>query len=138
MNRFHYSLYRLGAQSITLFSLRRVPDIFGLLQIIGPDMPRNCFPAGPALCAYLSRRAFFALIRKAFILPVPLSVCCTVWQAFILWADHDIQIFIIYIFVPFMEPLFGLETFVGQRRDPFPVYYLFADPRRFISCIFPL
>lgn len=52
----------------------------------------------------------------------PGSLFCR--SGFVLGTDHDIQIFIINIFIPFMKSFFGLETFVRQRRHPPTIHHL--------------
>lgn len=76
-----------------------------------------------------------ALISQTLILPISSPVGRAVQQALVFRADHDIQIFIIYIFIPFMKPFLRHGAFVRQGRDPPVIYDTLTDPRRFVPRI---
>ena len=110
-------------------------DIFCLFDIIRPDMTRDYLLTAPAFCTYVSGRTILTLVTQTFVFPISFPVCRAVRQTLIFRTDDDIQIFIIDIFIPFMESGFGHRSFIRQRREPPIVYHTFTYPRRFISSV---
>lgn len=112
-----------------------MPDILRLFYIILPDMAGYCLLTVPALRAQMSRLACFTLVTQTLIFPVALPIGRAVRQAFVFRADDDVQIFIIYIFIPFMKSFLRHRAFIRQGGEPSVIYDTLADPRGFISRI---
>ena len=98
-------------------------------------MAGYCLLTAPALCTQVSRLACFTLVTQTLIFPVALPVGRAVRQTSVFWTDDDVQVFIIYIFIPFMKPALRHRAFIRQGRNSPVIYDTFADPRGFISRI---
>ena len=112
-----------------------MPDILCLFYIIFPHMAGYCLLTAPALCTQVSCLTCFTLVTQTLIFPAALPVGRAVRQTSVFWTDDDVQVFIIYIFIPFMKPALRYRAFIRQGRNSPVIYDTFADPRGFISGI---
>ena len=93
--------------------LRSIAGVVGQFLIVLPDMPLYGLYAVFGAGTQMAGRTVDTDLRFAFVLPVSIPVGGAVGQNLILWTEHTVIIFVIYILLPLVAALHGLGTLIG-------------------------
>ena len=81
--------------------------IFRSFHVVFPNMSGNQFHMVFALSTLRKVWAVFTYVAAAFVFPVPIAICCTVFQNFVCRTEVAIVVFIVNIFIFAEEPILG-------------------------------